>query len=276
MPYSKRRYTRKPYRRSTRKTTTRRTNRRRSGLTKTVARISRSVQLRQVETKRNITINLVAAPTPSTNANWQYYYRNVFVDLANGVDSDDIIGNEFVDPYVTFKWNVQFDINNLRSLNTSNTGVQTVKWWMMLVACNDYLPATVSGFNSIVPGTSTDPGGWWVQPDPTKMTFNGNNVKILKKMTRQWHLTSIPSVVGTATVSGTEQFSGKMKYRWRRGKKTFEDRNTIEEDKTRVSQLRGMNYYIVTGWWVPTALSGTPLAAPIFYSVDQYLYFKDP
>lgn len=238
---------------------------------RTIARVSRSTALRQAETKRLVTLNLNFAPLPLDAGYYKYYYKNIFQDVFNGTEQSDLIGSELVDPYFTWKWTVRFNIDVLRSLNSAGTGPQTVKWWMILVASNDQLPFGGTPQPQLYPLTIGNPG-WFYQNDPDRMTFNGNNVKVLKKMVRQWHLPSIPAGASTSLPIGVEQFSGKMKYRFRKGKKKFED----STPDSRSAYLRGWNYYLLGGWWVPNTLSATPLSAPITYLFDQYMYFKDP
>lgn len=249
------------------------TTTRKRSFAKAVSRISRRTTLRQVETKRLVTLNLNYSPTPTDAGYYKYYFKNIFADIFNGVEDSDLLGNELVDPYFTWKWSVTLRPEVLRTLNAAGTGAQTVKWWLILVACNDALtPSNNNGQPSLYPQTTGNPG-WFYNVEPDKMTFNGNNVKVLKKMVRQWHLPSVIPASNTQVLSGVEQYSGKMKYRFRKGKKRYED---LTPGNRNPGVLRGWNYYLLGGWWVPNTLTGTPLTAPVAFTCDQYMYYKDP
>lgn len=267
-------------RRSNRKRTTTRKrksytrSKRRSSFKKSVQRISRSTQLKNCETKRLTVLNLLFSPVPLNNNRYQYYYKNLFWDVANGTTASTMNGNEIVDPYFTIKYSCSFNAGDLNYVNNAtNGGVQSLRWFFAVVCCNDVLAQPTSQPQNYNPGATGDPG-WWLNPDFDRMMFNGNNVKVIKKRTGQWHLPSLTQVAYNTFVNvGTEIFCGKMKVRLRRGKYTFEDQPGL---LGRNYSLRGMNYYLVGGWALVNNITGSSIFAPLRLIADTYMYFKDP
>lgn len=214
-------------------------------------------------------LNLNFAPLPGNANFYQTYYKNIFADLLPGANAFQLSGDELVNPMFKWKYEVNFNIDALRTLNNTGTGPMTVRWWLAVVGCNDQLgnTAAVTAYSSSQ--------AWFIQENPFKLTFNGNNVRVYKKKVGQWHLPSIaPSA--TTSVSGLERYSGSMKFRLRKKCKYEDALPSSGGGYLQSVYLRGMNYYLVGGWAVPSNLTGSPLASPIAFSVDQYMYFKDP
>lgn len=236
-------------------------------------RISRAQQMRNIETKRMTVFNLNFSPVPLNNNRYQYYYKNLFYDMYNGPLKDDFVGNEIMDPYFTFKYSVSFNAGDLNYINAAG-GVQSLRWFLAVVASNDKLNQPTTQPVSYVPGASGDPG-WWLNPDFDRMMFNGNNVRVIKKRVGQWHLPSLTVTTAASFVNiGTEIFQGKFKVRLRRGKYTFEDQPG--PGALRNDGLRGYNYYLVGGWAVVHPLGGSAVISPLQFLVDTYMYYKDP
>lgn len=272
------RYTRRTNRRR-RRTTTRR-KRRAAPTTRRIARISKRVALKQVETKRFTILNENYSILPINTNGTQWSARNVFSPLSEGVDSFNTIGNEIVNPMVKLKFSAMIDWNNVRSLNglgSTIPGTVSVVLNVMIVAANDqyayYQPTLLQ------PGGSNQ-GGWFYQADGARVTLNGNNVKVLKK----WSIVkSPPSIIAgtqSTAIAGGTLVRGRMTYRWKR-KITFEDLTTLPPanggpDRSIIT--RGWNYYILVGWGLPPGftLGTTPIRPIVDFGMDSYLYFKDP
>lgn len=231
--------------------------------------------MRNIETKRLTVFNLNFSPIPLNPNRYQYYYKNLFYDMYNGPLKDDFVGNEVADPYFTIKYSVSFNAGDLNYVNSAvNGGPQSLRWFLAVVASNDKLNQPTTQPVIYSPGASADPG-WFLNPDFDRMMFNGNNVRVIKKRTGQWHLPSMISVAANTFANiGTEIFCGKMKVRLRRGKYTFEDQPGPAA--LRNDGLRGYNYYLIGGWAVVNNLGGSTVLAPLRFVVDTYMYYKDP
>lgn len=273
------RYTRRSARRQTRRKPLRR-RRKAAPTTRRIARISKRVALKQVETKRFTILNENYSLLPVDTRGSQWSARNVFSPLSEGVDSFNTIGNEIVSPMLKLKFSAMIDWNNVRGLNGLGgtiPGPVSVVLNVMLVAANDqyayYTPSLLT------PGGSNQ-GGWFYQADGARVTLNGNNVKVLKKWTI---LKSPPSIYpGTqaTAIAGGSLVRGKMTYRWNR-KITFEDLYNLPPANggpDRAIITRGWNYYILVGWSLPPGFTlGSATIRPVVdFSMDSYLYFKDP
>lgn len=241
-------------------------------LMKTVARrVAKSL----AETKRFARVNESASVLPTTTAATQWSLRHMFTPLyfggGQGVQSFQFIGNEIVDPYVKMKFSWYMNWNQIR---ITPTNYATVGLNVVLVACNDQT-LNIAGSNFVNASTVSN-FDFFYNPDGYNPTFNGNNVKVLAK----WSRMVSPDQVGVAAVQGNSVVRGRLKYRWRR-KLTFEDQATIPTTggPAVASNLRGWNYWILTGFRVYSNLAagaaGIPDAVPQCL-MDTYMYYKDP
>lgn len=256
---------------------------------KLMKRVARRVTLNLSESKRFSSINVNAfAPTAGT-AQFYWSYINIFAQLptATGAiagSSFAIDGNEIVD--LLMKVKATFIIPAYADLGGTNTGYGTRFLTIYLVAANDYTgpvigggppPGTITWTNYPGQYTSTDPG-WFLQPDGSKPTLNGNNVKVLRKWTKRYQPDEIVKVVpvggATTTNFGHVYLPITLKHKFR-GKHTFEDNpfGDLDSNYPRAGVLRGWNYYLLAGWGATAQIPG-PQQPQLF--VDQFLYFKDP
>lgn len=248
------------------------TTRSRKATTKMMRRVARQVTLKLAETKRFAIINEQLTPLavagPIANNFWSY--RPVFSPLTNGFLSGQVIGNEIVDPLLKCKFTATFNWNDIYYANSNNYGDITLN--VYLLASNDDFVNTT--FSQIISGYPQD---WFYQIDGHNPTFNGNNVKVLRKWRRR---VSPDTLMGTAVIQGTKVVTGSLRYRWKR-KLTFEDRvGTVPAagpQPTREVALRRWNYHLVFGirskanWPYSTTATSIPLV-----TMDSFLYFKDP
>ncbi|QDJ95208.1 capsid protein [Capybara virus 1_cap1_34] len=254
--------------RRSRRSVRRRTTRRKI-TAKSVRLISRSQTLRLVETKRFVILNESFSPTPTTNVRYQWYWRNIFANVAQGAASFNIVGSEIVNPMLVVKLRATVDWYRTQLLNSAGNGMMPVTLTMFIVAANEQFAFTTPRYYD-----NSTTFGWIYQPDMLAARLNGNNCKVLKK----WSITINPPSLGQGTYVGVTQRKGKMSYRWKR-KLTYEDAVVGPNPGANpVSSylLRGWNYYLLGGYSVPYALTGSPLLPPVDYLVDTYLYYKDP
>ncbi len=245
-------------------------------LMKTVAR---RVAKNLAETKRYARVLETASVLPSTTAASQWSFRHVFAPLAapfstggagQGAASFQFVGNEIVDPMLKLKFSWYLNWEQIRR-TVANYG--TIGLNVALVAMNDYVTA---GGTSFINAATIGNFDWFYNPDAYNPTFNGNNVRVLKK----WSRMVTPDQLGPTAVQGNQVVRGRLSYRWRR-KLTFEDQNVVPQfGGPAVSPiLRGWNYYIITGYrgfgnWGGTS-AGVPDAFPQCI-MDSFLYYKDP
>nr|QCO93516.1 capsid protein [Gopherus associated circular DNA virus 2] len=273
MPLRRKRTKGRRYRRVTR----RRTTRRRTGSMRLMKSVARRVAKNLAETKRYARVLESASAIPSTTAASQWSLRHVFAPLAvtssgggQGTASYQFIGNEIVDPMVKFKFSWYL---NWEQIRRTITNYGTIGLNVCLIAVNNTIAAANTGFVNAATVANFD---WFYNPDAYNPTFNGNNVRVLKK----WSRLVTPDQLGPTTVQGNQVVRGRLSYRWRR-KLTFEDFATIPQSggPSVSPELRGYNYYIITGFrgfgnWGGTS-AGVPDAFPQCI-MDQYLYYKDP
>lgn len=239
--------------------------------------------MRAVETKRYARMNdsaftpLIAQFTqlgPALGTAW--VFQNIFSTIGAGVGSYQIVGNEILNPMIKIKGRVRVDWGRVGQ--TVLGGPPTIGVCVAIVAANEQY---VNTSPTVLPnwGSSSDPG-WFYNPNAYNPTFNGNNVKVLKRKLIAMH-PQIPTTSTTVFGNSVKRFS--MSYRWKR-KLTYEDdpatipsggSNTGGPVRTGV--LRGWNYYVLVGWAYPSNPSGTASSNPgseIY--MDQYVYYKDP
>lgn len=240
--------------------------------------VARRVALSLSEAKRFTVLNEVFAPLGASALQYQYAVRNVFAPIPVAAGSAagasySRIGSEIVDPLLKLKFSWRFNWANANA----STYWGPVFLHVYLVAANDASTFPLNGVSIYPDGIAGDPG-WLLQTNPARPTLNGNNVKVLKA----WHrkMQPPPSVAGTggtdgviAQYFGRGNVNGKMTYRWKR-KLTYEDFVPLSANPSSGNQLRGWNYYILTGWGINDQTLGMS-QAPIC-NVDSFLYFKDP
>lgn len=233
-------------------------------LMKTVAR---RVALNLSESKRFATIN-VGYPVNSNGQATQWFVRNVFAgSLGQGTNSFSVIGSEIQHPMLKVKFVFRVPFGSLNGDNPQNLG--TVSLNMVLLATNDQIgnlsdiPTQygLSPFNAL---------NWFYNTDGHKPTFNGNNVRVLKR----WQRRTNPQLV---TANGpTTLVRGSFSYRWKR-KLTYEDVATVPAAGGPASSniLKGWNYYLLMGYALPNSQISVLGSAPSI-NMDSFLYFKDP
>lgn len=229
-------------------------------------KVARRVTLGLAEAKRFAILNEDYTLLQSTNANSQWFLRNVFSPLGQGTASFQIVGNEIVAPFLKLKFSFVVDFGRLRGDNASN--YNTVGLTVMLIAANEQHSITAPMSYGNLSGNPH----WFYSNDGYRPTMNGNNVKVLKKWNRQ----ITPPVNNTGTMEGARVVNGTLKYRWKK-KLTFEDLGPppTTGGPARASVLRGWNYYILVGTGVFASYTSALSAPPDCY-MDSFLYFKDP
>lgn len=237
--------------------------------------VARRVALSLSEAKRFTILAEAFSPTFVGVTTYRWNVRSVFgpvpqANSANGAPSWARIGSEIVDPMLKLKF--YFGINWANLMSTTPLAYGTIHMVVMLVAASEELV----GSNSVInyDTSSTDPG-WFLQPQPKTVTMNGNNIRVLKR----WRKKITPDQISTAapvgatyTYLGQGQITGQLTYRWK-GKKTYQDLVGVSPNPTSDVFLRGVQYYILTGWETtyPIASAARPLL-----TVDSFMYFKDP
>lgn len=254
--------------RRTKKTKSRKSRRsKKTGGMRLMKSVARKVTLSLAESKRFTTLN-VPIPTNSNGNATQWFVRNVFAGtLATGTGSYSIIGSEIQHPMLKVKFTARVNYATLFSDNPLNVG--TVSFNMALIATNDQIGNTTDTPSQY--GLSPFSGlNWFYNQDGHKPTFNGNNVKVLKTWTKRTN----PMV--TTTNGPNNIVKGTMSYRWKR-KLTYEDIATIPTSggPTSANILKGWNYYLLYGYALPTFQTSSLTSQSVF-SVDSFLYFKDP
>lgn len=255
----------------------RKATRSRRTTTQSMKRIAKSVTLRLCETKRHAVINENATPTPLNGNVTQWSFRPVFVyPQFQGSTSYEVIGSEILNPLMKCKFFWFIPWSSIIGTTGADVGrYATVAMHVYLIASNDQ--ATNATFTNYSQQTGTsNQFNWFYQQDGYMPTFNGNNVKVLKKWSKLIHPDQIAT---TNTPIGNLVIPGRLSYRWKR-KLTFEDSGTVPgtggPQSLRV--LRGWNYYLVTGFRVAgTSLANAPIPGAYPNCVlDTFLYYKDP
>ncbi len=232
-----------------------------------VKRVATQAALRLAETKRFALLNENWTPTPSNNSAIQWYYRPVFAPLDQGFAGYQFVGSEIQRPLLSMKGRITIPWDQIRQDVITN--YSSVAVTVALIATNDaYTNEVPAQYSLLSPAQN-----WFYQPNVYNPTFNGSNVKVLKKRT---YIMS-PDQMGQISVQGRTVKPFKMKYRWRK-KISFEDAPTIPDgDGPSITRsLRGWNYYILVGWQLQANLNlltnfGWPQVA-----LDSFLYYKDP
>lgn len=235
-------------------------------LMKTVAR---RVALGLAETKRFAIINEDWSILPTTNYRTWFSYTNVFSSLLVAADSYRMVGQEIQTPLLKCKFEFQIPWDLIYLNEPNNVG--SVVLHVMLIASNEQDPTTgpLTYTNSSFEATSD----WFYQSDAWRATMNGNNVKVLRKWTRQ---VNPDQFIGGTTIRGRSTVRGKLQYRWKR-RMTFEDTAvTTTGTPTQSKILRGWNYYLLCGWGLQTLLGAAVNNGWPSMRMDRFLYYKDP
>lgn len=236
--------------------------------------VARRVALSLSEAKRFTTLNEAFFAAYVTPTNFRWTLRSIFAPVpeAGEVAQSSItrIGAEIVDPLLKLKFT--WGINWPSIIANTPLSYGTITMVVMIVSANDQIVG--SGSVSLYDFNTADPG-WFLQREPSRVTLNGNNVKVLKKWKRRVTPDQIsyavPSGAGIASY-GQQQVQGTLSYRWRR-KLTYEDEPSQYGNPASTIYLRGMNYYILCGY---ETTSGTASTARPYLNMDSFLYFKDP
>lgn len=241
-------------------------------MVKTIKKVARREILRNVETKRYAMINdQVTYGIISTLQNSFWMARNPFALLPNGIDSWNVVGSEILDPLLKLKFT--FDVNWNQIFTTNSNNYASIALNVYLLASNDDDVATSSWTNVFVPGT--EQYNWFYQPNAYIPTFNGSNVKVMKK----WRRVVRPdNLMGTGTVQGLQVVAGSMKYRWKR-KLIYEETQAINTGgPARDTVFKGMNYFVVVGVGTRAGLGTTTVTSGSLpkCTMDTFMYFKDP
>jgi len=239
-----------------------------------VTRVAKQVTLRMAETKRFTTINESMGPFANAGPYGASYwaFRPVFSPLVNGAGNGQIVGSEIAYPLLKCKFTCTLLWNDIFTANSNNYGTVTFNFY--LIATNDeYVNTQFAPFPS---STYPETGNWFYQPDGHNPTFNGNNVKVLRKWRRR---VTPDQVTGTGVViQGPQVITGSLTYRWKR-KIKFEDTGIIPGTgaPNRDLALRGWNYYMVAGVRTNGVMnfSTNNNSLPLF-KADSFLYYKDP
>lgn len=242
--------------------------------------VARRVALSLSEAKRFTILNESFAPAFVSPLQYQYVLRNIFapIPVAAGAAagaSYSRIGSEIVDPLLKLKWTY---FVNIGSIFATNTYYGPIYLHTYLVAANDAAQFPLSSAVVYPDGISGDPG-WILQTNPSRPTLNGNNVKVLKARHQKISISDFvgaispdtqPSVIAT----GIKSVTGSMSYRWKR-KLTYEDVSPlVAPNPASGNQLRGWNYYILTGWGINNGTLSNSVRPSML--IDSFLYFKDP
>ncbi|AVK87312.1 putative capsid protein [Termite associated circular virus 3] len=252
---------------------------RRRRVPKATMKMVRSVANRQImkatETKRNVRLEENWSPIPSNSTGSQYTIANIFAQIggggtASGTNATQLIGDTFFNPLFKAKLRYFIDWNRVRSLNGSGTGVLPVQLYCWIVAANDILPLGVTPNNYF---TISPQPNFFLTSGGTAPTFNGDNVRVIRKWSKTINPPSIVVGAGTVVTNGASLYKKNITVKFR-GSKTFES----DSSGGLGFGLRGWNFYMITGYAMPYgfALSGTPLLPLVDVRVDRYLYFKDP
>ena len=246
-------------------------------------KVARRTLLNLAEAKRFSILNEQFSPAYATAQPNMWTVRNVFSVIPNPAASLAVtnaswtrVGSEIVDPLLKLKFTCRVNWANFGQVGGGGYG--PIYFNLMLVATTDQLanPSTVSFYDFTASG---DPG-WFINPEGSKPTMNGNNVKVLKRWRRKLTPDQVgyPVVSGQATsvsVIGAQETTGTLTYRWKR-KLTYEDATpSAAPNFPSGNTLRGWNYYILAGWWVSSGTNVISGSRPTI-NVDSFLYFKDP
>lgn len=202
-----------------------------------------------------------------------------------GATSFSRIGSEIVDPIMKFKgsWTIHWD----DLMYNHPTAYGTVYLVVYIISCNDVFgdPGLWQNYDF---GVSGEPA-WFLQPDGSRVTLNGNNVRVHKKWKRkvtpdQLYNTNpvtigVEPVVNATTVRGRQTIDCVITWK-KRGKITYED-DPVNVDVDAVGDgnlvssyyTKGWQYYILAGWETMGPVSN--INKPNL-SGDTYMYFKDP
>lgn len=250
----------------------RRTRRRpkKSATMKMVKRVARQQALAVAETHRFAILNENWTPGATTTASYKWFFRNVFSTLEYGAAAYESIGDEIQKPFLKFKYSITVPWTQIIGDRPDNFGYAIVV--VALIAANEQYPGeSIQDYSSLT--------GWFYNADPKRLTWNGNNVKVLKQRTHIIKADTIGLSTGaiSAAAFGTGYAKGSFKYRWK-GKVNFEDSSVIPPDggPTRTRVTRGWNYYMVTGYGLDKPLISTANSAWPQMLGDSFLYFKDP
>lgn len=255
--------------------------------------VARRVALNLSEAKRFTILNeLITLPPMVDGESRQWVFRNIMSVIpqaaqdglnpnTTGASSFARIGSEIVDPLMKFKgtWTIHWD--DLAFNHPTAYG--TVYLTVYVISTNDQF-GTPGVFQNYPTGSGNPT--WFLQPDGTRVTLNGNNVRVIKKWHRKvtpdqlYNVT--PALIGAEPVVSSTTTRGRQSVdcviRWRkRGKVTYEDDPinawTIDGNLVSSYYIKGNQYYILAGW---ETMGGVVNANKPNLAGDTYMYFKDP
>lgn len=233
-----------------------------------VARIAKSVSLRQAETKRSVVPNDNAAFGPlSSGAQAFYAIKNVFAQIGLGSDFNQLEGNELVNTRARCTGTLLVNWSDVYTL----TGVvQPIVFYVTLIAVNE----EITDSPIFVPFPAGTVANLLQEPDINRLTWEGQTVTVIRQFKKKMNP---PNLTGgeleSSTRHGTLNFDVSAMLK---GKKEYQISNPTTSAATQLVWLKGYQFYwtVIAGYGTTTPAA--EVAPPFDVICDHYLYFKDP